>query len=137
MDHYQCNPSPRGMWGQRQFIGAYRSIPSGYLTVTGLRLTRGQLRAYRIARQYPYRNSAELRRLAHELWPMYGKRVLFVDDLSSNAPCEVMRQRRDGWFGRSTMFNPSDMADNAAELVLIDPRTRPLLQPTSMPGSGD
>jgi hypothetical protein len=35
------------------------------------------------------------------------------------------------------MFNPSDMADTAAKLVLVDPQTRSLLQPASMPGSGD
>jgi len=35
------------------------------------------------------------------------------------------------------MFNPNDLADNAAELVLIDPRTRPLLEPTAIPESGD
>jgi hypothetical protein len=135
--HYECNASARGMWGERRFIGAYKSIRSGYLTVIGLRLIGGKLRVYRIARQYPYRNPAELRRLAQELWPEYGNRVLFVDYLSSNAPYEVMRQGKDGWFGRSTMFNSSDMADNAAELVLIDSRTRSLLQPTSMPSSGD
>lgn len=125
------------MWGERRFIGAYKSIPSNYLTVIGLRLIGGELRVYRIARQYPYRNPAELRGLAQELWPEFGRSVLFVDYLSSNAPYEVMRQGKDGWFGRSTLFNTSDMADNAAELVLVDPRTRQLLQPTSMPSSGD
>ena len=135
--HYECNPSARGMWGERRFIGVYKSTPSGYLTVIGVRLIGGELRVYRIARQYPYRNAGELRGLAQELWPEYGSRVLFVDYLSSNASYEVMHRGKDGWFGRDTMFNPSDMANNAAELVLIDPQTRSLLQPTSMPSSGD
>jgi hypothetical protein len=61
---------------------------------------------------------------------------LLYDYLSSNAYSDVIPRRKDGWFGRSTMFNPSDLTDLAAELVLIDPNTRALLQPTSMPDSG-
>jgi hypothetical protein len=49
----------------------------------------------------------------------------------------VVEQKKEGWFGRSTMFNPRDLADNAAEFVLIDPRTRELLEPSSMPDSGE
>jgi hypothetical protein len=134
---YECNPSARGMWGERRFLGAYRSVPSGYLTVIGLRLISGRLRVYRIARQYPYRNQQELVSLARELLPEYGSTILFYNYLSSNAPYYVIQQGKDGWFGRSTMFNSTDLSDNAAELVLIDPRTRALLEPTSMPDSGE
>src|SRR5215469_3287590 len=55
---YECNPSPRGIDGERRFLGAYRSTPNQYLTVVGLRLVGGELRVYRIARQYPYHNQA-------------------------------------------------------------------------------
>ena len=134
---YECNPSARGIWGERRFIGAYRSIPSQYLTVVGLRLINSELTIYRIARQYPYHNQNELLSLAKELSGQYGKNVLFYDYLSSNAYSDVIEQHKDGWFGRSTMFNPTDLSDNAAELVLIDPNTRTLLQPTSMPESGE
>jgi hypothetical protein len=134
---YECNTSARKLGGQRRFIGAYRSIPSQYLTVVGLRLINGELIVYRIARQYPYHNQNELVSLAKELGGQYGKRILLYDYLSSNAYSEVIEQHKDGWFGRSTMFNPSDLSDNVAELVLIDPNTRPLLQPTSMPDSGE
>jgi hypothetical protein len=134
---YECNPSARGLWGERRFFGAYRSAPSQYLTVVGLRLTNGDLTVYRIARQYPYRNQNELVSLAKELSGQYGKRVLLYDYLSSNAYSDVIEQRKDGWFARSTLFNPTDLADNAAELVLIDPTTRALLEPTSMPDSGE
>ena len=131
---YECNPSARGIWGERRLLGAYRSVPSGYLTVVGLRLISGELRIYRIARQYPYRNQRELVTLARELRPQYPS-ILFYNYLSSNAYSDVIKQGEDGWFGRSTMFNPTDLSDNAAELVLIDPSTRLLLQPTSMPES--
>ena len=133
---YECNPSARGIWGERRFLGAYRSVPSGYLTVVGLRLISGELRIYRIARQYPYRNQRELVTLARDLRPQYPS-ILFYNYLSSNAYSDVIKQGEDGWFGRSTMFNPTDLSDNAAELVLIDPSTRLLLQPTSMPESGE
>jgi hypothetical protein len=62
---------------------------------------------------------------------------LFYEYLSSNAYSDVIQKGKDGWFGRSTLFNSTDLADNAAELVLIDPSTRELLQPTSMPESGE
>jgi hypothetical protein len=133
---YECNPSARGIWGERRFLGAYRSVPSGYLTVVGLRLINGELRIYRIVRQYPYHNQNEFVTLARELRPQYLS-ILFYDYLSSNAYSDVIKQGRDSWFGRSTMFNPTDLSDNAAELVLIDPGTRALLQPTSMPDSGE
>ena len=68
---YECNPSARSIWGERRFLGAYRSVPSGYLTVVGLRLINGELRVYRIARQYPYRNQSELVTLARKLRPEY------------------------------------------------------------------
>ncbi|MGD0001502.1 MAG: hypothetical protein ABSE21_15500 [Bryobacteraceae bacterium] len=134
---YECNPSARGIWGERRFLGFYRSIPSQYLTVVGLRLIGGQLTVYRIARQYPYRDQNELISLAQKLHVHYGERVLLYDYLSSNAYSDVIEQRKDGWFARSTTFNPTDFSDNAAELVLIDPRTRDLLESTSMPESGE
>jgi hypothetical protein len=121
---YECNPSARGPRGQRRFLGIYRSTPTGYLTVVGLRLMKGQLKVYRIARQYPFHNQAELSSLAGQLRNEYGARVLFYDFLSSNAYSEVIAQNKDGWFARSTTFNPTDLSDNAAELVLIDPQTR-------------
>lgn len=75
--------------------------------------------------------------LAKQLHEQYGGKLLLYDFLSSNAYSDVISQKKAGWFGRSKMFNPTDLSDNAAELVLIDPRTRPLLQPTSMPDSGE
>jgi hypothetical protein len=134
---YECNTSARGLWGERRIFGAYRSVPSQYLTVVGLRLIEGKLTVYRIARQYPYQNQNELITLGRQLGAQYGKRVLLYDYLSSNAYSDVIAQRKEGWFARSTMFNPTDLSDNAAELVLIDARTRALLEPTSMPDSGD
>lgn len=38
---------------------------------------------------------------------------------------------------QSTMPNTADLADNAAELLLVDPRTRSLLEPTGIPESGN
>lgn len=134
---YECNASARGIWGERRFLGAYRSAPSQYLTVVGLRLIHGELTVYRIARQYPYHDQNEIRALARQLSAQYGKRLLLYDYLSSNAYSQVIEESRDGWFARSTTFNPMDLSDNAAELVLIDPATRPLLQPSSMPDSGE
>jgi hypothetical protein len=134
---YECNTSARGLWGERRIFGAYRSVPSHYLTVVGLRLIEGKLTVYRIARQYPYQNQNELITLGRQLGTQYGTRVLLYDYLSSNAYSDVIEQRKEGWFARSSMFNPTDLSDNAAELVLIDPRTRALLEPTSMPDSGD
>ena len=134
---YECNPSARGIWGERRFLGVYRSIPRQYLTVVGLRLINGELTVYRIARQYPYHDQNEIRTLAKELSAQYGKRLLLYDYLSSNAYSQVIEGRLDGWFARSTLFNPTDLSDNAAELVLIDPTTRTLLQPSSMPDSGE
>ena len=136
---YECNTSPRGMHGEgeRRIFGVYRSVPSGYLTVVGLRLINGKLTVYRIARQYPYQNLNELVVLARNLGGQYGKQVLFYDYLSSNAYSDVIEQRKKGWFARSTMFNPTDLSDNAAEMVLIDSNTRSLLEPTSMPESGE
>ena len=134
---YECDLSPRGTGGERRFFGAYLSAPSGYLTVVGLRLVGGKLTVYRIARQYPYHNPNELISLGRKLHDQYGDAILFVNYLSSNAYSEVIEQNRDGWFGRSKMFNPTDLSDNAAELVLIDPRTRALLEPSSMPESGE
>jgi len=134
---YECNASARKLGGQRRFIGLYRSSPSQYLTIVGLRLINGELTVYRIAREYPYHNQNELVSLAKELRGQYGTRILLYDGISSNAYPDVIEQHKDGWFGRSTTFNPSDLSDNAAELVLIDPRTRALLQPTSMPDSGE
>jgi len=134
---YECNTSARGLWGERRIFGAYRSVPSQYLTIVGLRLIGGKLTVYRIARQYPYQNQNELITLGRQLGNEYGKRVLLYDYLSSNAYSDVIEQRKEGWFARSTMFNPADLSDNAAELVLIDYRTRILLEPTSMPDSGE
>ena len=134
---YECNPSPRTIWGERRFMGLFRTVPSGYVTVVGFRLIDGELKVYRIARQYPYRNNDEIRSLARNFASTYGSDLLLYDYLSSNAFSDVIAQGKDGWFGRSTLFNPSDMADNNAELVLVDPRTRPLLEASSMPDSGE
>jgi hypothetical protein len=135
---YECNPSARGLvGGERRFLGLYWSVPSHYLTVVGLRLIGDDLKVYRIARQYPYQNPSELISLAHSLRDQYGDRILLYDYLSSNAYSDVIEQGKNGWFGRSTMFNPRDLSDNAAELVLIDPITRSLLEPSSMPESGE
>lgn len=134
---YECNPGPRGINGERRFFGAYLSAPSKFLTVVGLRLIGGELRVYRIARQYPFHNQKELISLGRKLHEQYGDEIVFYDGVSSNAYSDVIELKKNGWFGRSTMFNPSDLADNAAELVLIDPNTRQLLEPTSMPESGE
>jgi hypothetical protein len=134
---YECNLSARGIFGERRFFGAYRSVPSRYLTVVGLRLINGELEVYRIARQFPYHTQGELVSLAKTLRAQYGESILLFNYLSSNAYPDVIAQSKNGWFGRSTMFNPTDLSDNAAELVLIDPRTRPLLEPSSMPESGE
>jgi hypothetical protein len=134
---YECNPSPRGINGERRFFGAYLSAPSKFLTVVGLRLIGNELRIYRIARQYPFHNQAELEALGAKIHDQYGNDIVFYDGVTSNAYSDVIEQKQEGWFGRSTMFNPSDLADNAAEFVLIDPRTRPLLEPSSMPESGE
>lgn len=128
---YECAPT------ERHFMAAYFSTPSHYLTIVGLRLIAGELRIYRIARQYPFRNQAELGSLARKLHDQYGDDIVFYEGISSNAYSSVIAQRKRGWFGRSSPFNPLDPSDNAAELVLIDPYTRPLLQPTSMPDSGE
>lgn len=134
---YECNPSAGDFGNERRFLAAYRSIPGRFLTVIGLRLIDGELRVYRIARQFPFHNQGDLQQLARTMRSEYGRRISIVDYLSSNAYSEVIEQRTEGWFGRSQLFNPSDLADNAAELVLIDPRTRALLEPSSMPTSGD
>jgi hypothetical protein len=105
--------------------------------VVGLRLINGELTVYRVARQYPWRNQGELVSLAKEVRAQYGEQVLLYDGISSNAYADVITQRKEGWFGHSTLFNPTDLSDNAAELVLIDPTTRVLLEPTSIPESGE
>jgi hypothetical protein len=107
----------------------------GDLTVVGLRLMGCELRVYRIAREYPYHNQNELNSLAQKLLDQYRDEVLFYDALSSNAYPYVVEQRKNGWFRRSTMFEPTDLSSNGAELALVDPKTRPLLEPTSMPES--
>lgn len=136
--HYECNLSPRGYTaGERRFMGAYLSLPSHHLTVIGLRLIGGELRVYRIARQFPYQNQGELIALARRLQQEYKQNLLLYDGISANAYSEVIGQKKNGWFGRSSSFNPSDLSDNLAELVLIDPRTRSLLKPSSMPESGE
>jgi len=134
---YECNPSARGIWGERRFFGAYLTSPSQYLTIVGLRLIGDELKVYRIAREFPYHNQIELVTLARDLRSKYGDSVLFFDGISSNAPYEVIQQRKTAWFARSTLFNPTDLADNRAEFVIIDPATRALLEPTSMPDSGE
>jgi hypothetical protein len=134
---YECNPSARGLAGERRFFGAYKTTPSQYLTVVGLRLINGELTVYRIARQFPYHNQGELVSLAQEVRAQFGPRILLYDGISSNAYADVITQNKDGWFGHSTLFNPSDLSNNAAELVLIDPTTRALLEPTSIPESGE
>ncbi|MDB5393986.1 MAG: hypothetical protein JWM91_1492, partial [Rhodospirillales bacterium] len=63
--------------------------------------------------------------IVHGTW-----QVVYVNYLSSNAYSEVISRNAYGWFGRSTMFNPSDLEDNAAEQVLIDTQTRQLLEPS-------
>lgn len=135
---YECNPAPRGgIFGERRFMGVFRSSPTNYLTAVGLRLIDGQLRVFRIVRRFPYHNRGELASLAQGVVQRYGGRITVVDYLSSNAYSEVKAKGTDGWFGRSEMFNPSDANDNAAELVLVDPRTRQLLGPSSWPDSGE
>ena len=134
---YECNLSPRGLGSERRFIGGYVSAPGGYLTVIGLRLIGGELRVYRIARQYPYHNRSELMTVTRKLHDEYGNEIFFSNTLTSKAYPFVIQQGKNGWFGRSTLFNPTDDSDNEAELVLVDPRTRPLLEPTSMPDSGE
>ena len=134
---YECNPSARVGRGERRFIAIYRSTPSQYVTLVGLRLIKGELRIYRIARQYPYTSPNELILLAGELHKIYDDRILYVGYLSSNAYSDVIRHTKHGWFGRSKTFNPTDLADNMAELVLIDPETRDLLVPSDMPNSGE
>jgi hypothetical protein len=128
---YECRDN------ERHFMAAYFSNPSHYLTVVGLRLIGGELRVYRIVRQYPFHNQDELMSLARKLHDQYGDEIVFYDGIASNAYSAVTSQRKDGWFARSSPFNPLDPSDNAAELVLIDPHTRPLLQPMTMPESGD
>ena len=62
---YECNPAPRtGIFGERRFVGVFRSRPSGYATAVGLRLVGGELKVYRVARRFPYRTNDELRSLA-------------------------------------------------------------------------
>jgi hypothetical protein len=135
---YECNLSQRGsVGGERRFFGAYLSAPSRHLTVIGLRLINGELRVYRIARQFPIHNQQELISLAKRLREQYHENLLLYDGISSNAYADVIEQKKNGWFGRSSVFNPLDLSDNAAELVLIDPKTRALLEPTSMPESGE
>ena len=135
---YECNLSARGyVGGERLFMGVYVSIPSHHLTVIGLRLIDGELRVYRIARQFSYHNQGELIPLARKLRDRYKGSLLLYDGISSNAYSDVIAHKKNGWFGRSSMFNSSDLSDNAAELVLIDPQTRSLLEPTSMPESGE
>lgn len=128
---YECNNS------ERHFMAAYFSDPSRYLTIVGLRLIGGELRIYRIVRQYPFHSQNEVASLARRLHERYNSEILFYPYLSSNAYPDVIAQRKAGWFGRSSVFNPLDPSDNAAELVLIDPNTRSLLQPMSIPDSGD
>lgn len=135
---YECNLSQRGfIGGDRRFFGAYLSAPSRYLSVVGLRLIDGELRVYRIARQYPFHTQDELIALARKLQEQYGQNLLLYDGISSNAYSDVIEQKKNAWFGRSSMFNASDLSDNTAELVLIDPKTRSLLEPSSMPESGE
>lgn len=135
---YECNLSARGyVGGERRFMGAYLSTPSHHLTVIGLRLMNGELRVYRIARQFAYHNQGELLALARTLQEQYKENLLLYDGISSNAYSDVITQKKNGWFGRSSMFNPSDLSDNTAELVLIDPKTRLLLEPSSIPESGE
>lgn len=135
---YECVGSPGGFEvGERRFMGGYWSRPSHYLTVVGLRLIGGELRVYRIARQFPYHNADELVSLGQQIYHAYGHKVLLYRYLSSNAPFSVQKDGADGWFGRSTLFNPENSSVLDAELVLIDPGTRKLLQPTSMPDSGE
>lgn len=128
---YECSNS------ERHFMAAYFSSPSHYLTIVGLRLIGGELRVYRIVRQYPFHNQDELVSLARKLHDQYANGIVYYDGIASNAYSAVIAQRKDGWFARSSPFNPLDPSENAAELVLIDPHTRPLLQPMSLPESGD
>jgi hypothetical protein len=128
---YECRDS------DRHFMAAYFSEPSHYLTVVGLRLIGGELRIYRIVRQYPFHNQDELVSLARKLHGEYHDRILLYDGTASNAYSDVVPQRKDGWFARSSSFNPLDPSDNVAELALIDPHTRPLLRAMTMPESGD
>ena len=98
---------------------------------------RRRFEGLQVVRQIPYHTQAELISLAKTVHGQYGETVLLYDYLSSNAYSDVIAKNKNGWFGRSTMFNPTDLSDNAAELVLIDPHTRALLEPSSMPESGE
>ena len=135
---YECNPSPRGgIFGERRFVGFFKSEPSNYLTAVGLRIVGGGLRVYRIVRRFPYHATEELSSLARNVERQYDDAVLVVNYLSSNATTEVIKKEKYGWFGRSELFNPSNPTDNIAELVVIDPHTRNSLEPTSWPRSGE
>jgi hypothetical protein len=79
--HYECNVSPRGIFGERRFLGAYHSVPSGYLTVVGVRLIDGELRVYRLAREFPFHNGNEFRSLAQKIYEQYGKEIVFYDGI--------------------------------------------------------
>ncbi len=114
---YECNLSQRGgIGGDRRFFGAYLSSPSRYSTVIGLRLIDGELKVYRIARQYSYHNNNELISLARKLRDQYGRNILLYDGISSNAYSDVIEQKRNGWFGRSSVFNPMDLLNNTADI---------------------
>lgn len=140
---YECNASARtnpadgvGPSGERRFLGLYRSTPSGYLTVVGLRLIESELKVYRIVREYPQHTEGELMSLGKALRQQYGDVLLLYDGASANAYYEVAKQRKSGWFALSDL-NWTDPSNNTAELVLIDPRTRSFLEPASRLEGGE
>lgn len=71
----------------------YRS-PNHYLTIIGLRFIGGELRVYRIARQYPFPNQHELVALGGKLHAQYGDRIVYYDGIASNACTAVILQRK-------------------------------------------
>jgi hypothetical protein len=140
---YECNASARthsddggGPGGERRFLGLYRSTPSGYLTMVGLRLIDSELRVYRIVREYPHHTKADLITLGKKLSEQYGDALLLYGGDSSNAYSEVAKQTKNGWFALSD-FNWTDPSDNTGELVLIDPRARSFLEPASKLEGGE
>jgi hypothetical protein len=128
---YECNPSPRGINGQRRFVGFYLSTPSKYVTLVGLRLMNGELRVYRIAREYLYHNANELMSLGKKLHDQYGDQILFYDGISSNAYSDVNRLRRNGWFAHSTMYNPTDPIRQSRRIGVHRPE-HPTVTPTDL-----
>lgn len=111
----------------KRVVGIYRSNPSGYVTYIGLRLFPDGLRIFRLAREFPFRNQNEFESLSQGIKSAYGDELLYYDGVTSNANYPAISHRKNGWFGVNYRSGLYDLADNVAELVLIDPETRQLL----------